>query len=128
MLLRFLDLFQDLPEKQWGFLFQSPWFVVVISTIILAMAASLFGAFEIAVPSFLLSKVGNARQGVTGSFIMGLTVGIVIAPCAAGIIIGLVGLVAKLGLVVKGTLLFFYNGIRFGNALSDPGNIFRFVR
>ena len=109
-----LGLVSGLAGKQWGFLFQSPWFVVVISTIILAMAASLFGAFEIAVPSFLLSKVGNARQGVTGSFIMGLTVGIVIAPCAAGIIIGLVGLVAKLGLVVKGTLLFFIMGLGLG--------------
>jgi len=46
--------------------------------------------------------------------IMGLTVGIVITPCAAGIIIGLVGLVAKLGIVAKGTLLFFIMGLGLG--------------
>lgn len=109
-----LGLVSGLAGKQWGFLFQSPWFVVSIAMIILAMAASMFGAFEITVPSFLMNKLGAARQGLVGAFIMGLTVGVVIAPCAAGIIIGLVGLVAKLGLVVKGTLLFFVMGIGLG--------------
>ncbi len=109
-----LGLVSGLAGQQWGFLFQSPWFVVVISLIILSMAASLFGAFEITVPSWLLTKLGGARQGVLGSFIMGITVGIVIAPCAAGIIIGLVGLVAKLGLVTKGALLFFVMGLGLG--------------
>ncbi len=54
------------------------------------------------------------KEGFIGSFLMGLTAGIVIAPCAAGIIIGLVGLIAKLGLVVKGTLLFFVMGLGLG--------------
>jgi thiol:disulfide interchange protein DsbD len=109
-----LGLVSGLAGQQWGFLFASPWFVVVISLIILSMAASLFGAFEITVPSWLLTKLGGSRQGVLGSFIMGITVGVVIAPCAAGIIIGLVGLVAKLGLVTKGALLFFVMGLGLG--------------
>jgi thiol:disulfide interchange protein DsbD len=110
----FLGLLSGLAGKQWGFLFQSPWFVVAITVIILAMSASLFGAFEITVPSWLLTNVGGAREGVIGAFIMGLTAGVVIAPCAAGIITGLVGLVAKLGLVVKGTFLFFVMGLGLG--------------
>ncbi|NOY59248.1 MAG: thioredoxin fold domain-containing protein [Calditrichaeota bacterium] len=109
-----LGLISGLAGKQWGFLFQSPWFVVFIVLVILAMAASMFGAFEITVPAFLMNIVGRSREGTVGSFIMGLTVGFVIAPCAAGIIIGLVGLVAKLGLVVKGTLLFFVMGLGLG--------------
>jgi thiol:disulfide interchange protein DsbD len=109
-----LGLVSGLAGKQWGFLFASPWFVVAIAVIILSMSASLFGAFEITVPSSLLTKLGATRQGVVGALIMGLTVGVVIAPCAAGIIIGLVGLVAKLGLVVKGTLLFFVMGLGLG--------------
>ncbi|NIA31686.1 MAG: thioredoxin fold domain-containing protein, partial [Actinobacteria bacterium] len=109
-----LGLVSGLAGKQWGFLFQSPWFVVFIVLVILAMAASMFGAFEITVPAFLMNIVGRSREGTVGSFIMGLTVGFVIAPCAAGIIIGLVGLVAKLGLVVKGTLLFFVMGLGLG--------------
>jgi len=109
-----LGLVSGLAGKQWGFLFQSPWFVVVIGTIILLMAGSLFGAFEITVPSWLLTKVSKNKEGIIGAFLMGLTAGIVIAPCAAGIIIGLVGLIAKLGLVVKGTILFFVMGLGLG--------------
>ncbi len=109
-----LGLISGLAGKQWGFLFTSPWFVVVIALIILAMAASLFGAFEITVPSWLLTGAGKSRQGVIGALVMGLTVGVVIAPCAAGILIGLVGLIAKTGLVFKGTLLFFVMGLGLG--------------
>jgi thioredoxin:protein disulfide reductase len=109
-----LGLVSGLAGKQWGFLFQSPWFIIVIVTIILAMAASMFGAFEIMVPTSLMTKLGGARQGMAGALFMGLTVGVIIAPCAAGIIIGLVGLIAKMGLVVKGTILFFMMGIGLG--------------
>lgn len=109
-----LGILSGLAGQQWGFLFQSPWFVAVIVTIILLMAASMFGAFEVSVPTSLLTRFGGARQGVIGALIMGLTVGVIIAPCAAGIIIGLVGLVAKLGLVAKGGLLFFVMGLGLG--------------
>ncbi len=109
-----LGLISGLAGKQWGFLFQNPWFVIVVTTIILAMAASMFGAFEITVPSWLTSSLGKSREGNIGALVMGLTVGVVIAPCAAGIIIGLVGLVAKLGIVAKGTLLFFIMGLGLG--------------
>ena len=109
-----LGLVSGLAGQQWGFLFQSPWFVVVIATIMLLMAASLFGSFEITVPSWLLTKVSQSKEGTIGAFLMGLTAGVVIAPCAAGIIIGLVGLIAKLGLVFKGTVLFFAMGLGLG--------------
>ncbi|MDZ7377313.1 MAG: thioredoxin family protein [candidate division KSB1 bacterium] len=109
-----LGLISGLAGKQWGFLFQNPWFVVAVTVIILAMAASMFGAFEITVPAWLSSSLGKSREGTIGALIMGLTVGVVIAPCAAGIIIGLVGLVAKLGIVAKGTLLFFVMGLGLG--------------
>ena len=109
-----LGLISGLAGKQWGFLFQNPWFVITITVIILAMAASMFGAFEITIPAGLMNSLGKSREGVVGAFIMGLTVGVVIAPCAAGIIIGLVGLVAKLGIVAKGTLLFFVLGLGLG--------------
>jgi thiol:disulfide interchange protein DsbD len=103
-----------LAGKQWGFLFQSPWFIVCIVLIILAMASSMFGAFEITVPRWLMNTFGRSREGAIGALVMGLTVGVVIAPCAAGILIGLVGLIAKMGLVVKGTLLFFVMGLGLG--------------
>jgi len=109
-----LGLISGLAGKQWGFLFQDPWFVIIISMVMLVMAASMFGAFEITIPSFLMTPLSKSRQGAIGSFIMGLTVGVVIAPCAAGVLIGLVGVVAKLGIVAKGALLFFVMGLGLG--------------
>ncbi len=109
-----LGLISGLAGKQWGFLFQNPWFVIAVTVIILTMAASMFGAFEITVPAWLSTSLGRSREGTIGALIMGLTVGVVIAPCAAGIIIGLVGLVAKLGIIAKGTLLFFIMGLGLG--------------
>lgn len=109
-----LGLISGLAGRQWGFLFQNPWFVICITIIVLSMAASMFGVFEVTVPSSLMTRLGKSRQGAIGSFVMGLTVGMVIAPCAAGIIIGLVGIVAKLGIVAKGALLFFVMGLGLG--------------
>ncbi len=109
-----LGLVSALAGRQWGFLFQNPWFVVLISIMILCMAAGMFGAFELSVPSSVMTRFGKSRQGSIGSLIMGLTAGVVIAPCAAGIIVGLVGVVAKLGIVAKGTLLFFVMGLGLG--------------
>jgi thiol:disulfide interchange protein DsbD len=109
-----LGLISALAGKQWGFLFQNPWFVIFITIVILTMAANMFGAFELALPSALMTYLGKSRRGAMGSIVMGLTVGVVIAPCAAGVIIGLVGVVAKLGMVAKGTLLFFVMGLGLG--------------
>lgn len=109
-----LGLISALAGKQWGFLFQNPWFVIVITVIVLAMGASMFGAFELALPPTLMTHLGTSRQGVMGALFMGLTVGAVITPCAAGIIIGLVGIVAKLGMIAKGTLLFLVMGLGLG--------------
>ncbi|MBW2107604.1 MAG: thioredoxin family protein [Deltaproteobacteria bacterium] len=109
-----LGLISGLAGRQWGFLFQNPWFVIGITVIILAMAASMFGAFEIRVPAVLMQYGGKSRAGAIGALVMGLTVGAVIAPCAAGIIVGLIGLVAKSGMVAKATLLFFVMGLGLG--------------
>jgi thiol:disulfide interchange protein DsbD len=109
-----LGLLSGLAGKQWGFLFQSPWFVIAVSVVILSMAASMFGAFEIMVPQFLMQLGDKSRKGGIGAFVMGLTVGVVIAPCAAGIIVGLVGIIAKLGMVFLGAVLFFVMGLGLG--------------
>jgi len=114
MIFTLLGLVSSLAGKQWGFLFQNPWFIVVLALILFAMAASMFGAFEIRIPMSIMNKFGQSREGILGAFIMGLTVGVVIAPCAAGFIIGLVGLVAKEGLVLRGTILFFFMGLGLG--------------
>ncbi|MBN2381467.1 thioredoxin family protein [bacterium] len=109
-----LGLVSSLAGQQWGFLFQNTWFVIIIALFILAMAASMFGAFEIKIPTTIMTRLGQTRQGVIGALLMGLTVGVVIAPCAAGIILGLITLVAEQGLVFQGSLYFFFMGLGLG--------------
>lgn len=109
-----LGLLSGLAGKQWGFVFQSPWAMILISLIILCMAASMFGAFEVSIPSAIMDRFGKARQGAPGAFVMGATAGLIIAPCGAGLVIGLIGLVAKMGIAATGALLFFAMGLGLG--------------
>jgi len=71
-----------LTGSKFGAYLGSPWVVVPLALFFAAMGLSMFGAFEIALPSGLqqrLSRIGG--RGVTGAFLMGLVGGIIAAPC-----------------------------------------------
>jgi thiol:disulfide interchange protein DsbD len=60
----------------------NPWVVGLIAVVFLALAASMFGAFEMALPSSIsnrLSTVGGV--GYKGAFALGLVCALVAAPC-----------------------------------------------
>jgi len=113
-----LGLLSGLAGKQWGFLFQSPWFVIVIATIILAMAASLFGAFEITVPNWLLSSVGKSREGVVGACHSALCCRNNNRTCRTH---------REAWSGRQGNFIIFCDGIRTWSTLPGFGHIFRFV-
>lgn len=61
-----------------------PWVVGVLVAVFLTLAVSMFGAFEIRLPSSLttrLESAGGNRGGFLGAFILGLVLGFVAAPC-----------------------------------------------
>ena len=71
-----------LTGSKFGAYLGSPWVVVPLALFFVAMGLSMFGAFEIALPSGLqqrLSRVGG--RGFGGAFLMGLVGGIIAAPC-----------------------------------------------
>src|SRR6187551_1335694 len=71
-----------LTGSKFGAYLGSAWVVVPLALFFAAMGLSMFGAFEIALPSGLqqrLSRIGG--RGVTGAFLMGLVGGIIAAPC-----------------------------------------------
>lgn len=71
-----------LTGAKFGAYLGSPWVIWPLALFFAAMGLSMFGAFEIALPSGLqqrLSRVGG--RGVTGAFLMGLVGGIIAAPC-----------------------------------------------
>jgi thiol:disulfide interchange protein DsbD len=68
--------------KAFGTYLGNPWFVVPLALFFVAMALSMFGAFELALPQGLqerLARVGG--RGFGGAFLMGLVAGLIAAPC-----------------------------------------------
>jgi len=103
-----------LSGRMFGALLAHPVVLVAIAALMVALAASMFGLYEIRLPSALMNMGGTARTGVLGSLFMGLTMGIVAAPCIGPFVIGLLTYVATLGSPLKGFLLFFALSLGLG--------------
>ena len=72
-------------EITWAFQFTNPYFVVVMSAVVLVFALNLFGVFEISLPQFanrgLLGV--TAKEGDAGSFFQGVFATVLATPCTA---------------------------------------------
>jgi thioredoxin:protein disulfide reductase len=93
----------------------SPWVVTGLAVFLLALASSMFGAFELALPSGLqqrLNSVGGA--GVTGAFLMGSVSGFLAAPCTGPVLTGLLAFVAKSQSTGLGAALLFIYALGIG--------------
>jgi thiol:disulfide interchange protein DsbD len=102
-----------LSGKLFGSLLQNPLVLTVIAGVLVLMALSMFGYWEIRMPSFLMNRAG-ARSGAAGAFGMGLFVGVVAAPCVGGFIVGLLAFVAARQDPGLGLLLFFVLSLGLG--------------
>jgi thiol:disulfide interchange protein DsbD len=102
-----------LAGQLFGGALQSPWVILVIVAVVLALAASMFGLWELRVPSSITTMSGG-RAGVVGALIMGLVVGIVAAPCLGPFVAGLLTYVAQQGDPVLGFSLFFALSLGLG--------------
>jgi len=81
--------------KAFGTFLANPWVIVPLALFFVAMGLSMFGAFELALPSGLqnrLSRVGG--KGFGGAFLMGLVGGIIAAPCTGPPLAGILAYVA----------------------------------
>jgi len=99
-----------------GHQLSSPMVNLFIAIIILLLALSMFGLYDIKPPNFISNKA-EGRTGFFGSFIMGIIFGVVAAPCAAPPVIALATYVAKTGNPLLGFTLFFSFSIGLGTLL-----------
>ncbi|MCB0743229.1 MAG: sulfite exporter TauE/SafE family protein, partial [Ignavibacteriae bacterium] len=97
-----------------GTLMQNPFVIGFIVLIFIALSLSMFGVYEFKLPDSLVAKAGGSKSGMFGAFFMGLTMGIVAAPCIGPFVIGLVTYVAAKGDPYYGFLLFFVMAIGLG--------------
>jgi thioredoxin:protein disulfide reductase len=89
-----------------GAALQSPWVIAVLVALLVALAASMFGAWELTVPQWA-TRVSGGRQGHAGALVMGLVAGVVAAPCIGPFVLGLLTLVGQKGDPVYGFAMFF---------------------
>jgi thiol:disulfide interchange protein DsbD len=82
------------------------------------MGLSFFGLWELRLQQGLMRLASKSYAGFFGTFFMGLTLGIVAAPCIGPFILGLLVYVGQLGNPFLGFLYFFVLSIGLGLPLS----------
>ncbi len=102
-----------LSGRLFGVALQSPWVVGAIALVLVLLALSMFGFYDIRMPTALMQKAG-ARQGLAGAYGMGLLVGVVAAPCVGPVVLGLLTFVAATQNAGLGFLFFFVLSLGLG--------------
>ncbi len=101
-----LGVFAALSGSLFGVWLQKPAVLVAIAAIVLALALSMFGLFEIQAPHFITDRTGS-KSGAVGALTMGFFVGFVAAPCIGPFVLSLLTYVAARGSAPLGLGLFF---------------------
>ena len=97
-----------------GSLLQNPIVIIFIALVFVVLSLSMFGVYEFQLPNALVAKAGGAKSGYYGAFFMGLTMGIVAAPCIGPFVLGLVTYVAAKADPFFGFLMFFVLALGLG--------------
>ena len=93
----------------------NPWIVIPLVLLFLTLATSMFGAFDLQLPSSLQAKLtGVGGKGFGGAFAMGLVGGLIAAPCTGPFLAGLLASVSTTGNAVMGGALLFTYAIGMG--------------
>jgi thiol:disulfide interchange protein DsbD len=92
-----------------------PAVVLPLVALFVALAASMFGAFELNLPSGLQARLNQiGGKGFGGAFAMGLVGGLIAAPCTGPFLAGLLAYVSTTGSVFGGGSLLFVYAIGMG--------------
>jgi len=110
-----LGLFAALSWKAFGTVLSSPAVVVLLAVFLLVLAASMFGAFEIALPYAVQQKLSGVKgTGFAHAFGMGLVAGIIAAPCTGPVLAGVLAYVATQRNAVLGFWMLFTYAVGMG--------------
>ncbi|HEX4458948.1 MAG TPA: cytochrome c biogenesis protein CcdA, partial [Polyangia bacterium] len=99
-----------LAGKAFGTFMANPWVMVPIAGLFVVMAVSMFGAFELSLPSEMQQKLTTiGGKGFFGAFAMGLVGGIIAAPCTGPVLASILAFVATTkSVLLGGSLLVTY--------------------
>jgi thioredoxin:protein disulfide reductase len=96
-----------------GSALQSPISLVFVALVMVGLGLSMFGLYDIQVPAGLRRRI-SSRPGFGGALFMGLTVGLVAAPCVGPIVVSLLIYVGRAGSPLLGFTLFFVLALGLG--------------
>lgn len=97
-----------------GAMLQNTWVLVGVAVVLLAFASSLFGFWELRLPGGFTRAASKSYAGYFGSLFMGLTLGIIAAPCIGPFVLGLLTWVAGVGRPWFGFVVFFSLSVGLG--------------
>jgi thiol:disulfide interchange protein DsbD len=98
---------------------QSPWLLGAFAALFLILASSLFGLFELRLPSALVNRVqsaGRERSGgsIPGSAMLGFLSALLVGPCMTAPLAGALLYIGQTGSAVYGGLALFALGLGMG--------------
>ena len=100
-----------------GAALQNPIVPVGLAALMVGLSLSMFGVYEFRVPRFLnrfANKSTQSTSGAVGALVMGLTMGIVAAPCIGPFVLGLLVHVSTKADPVYGFFIFFVLALGLG--------------
>jgi thiol:disulfide interchange protein DsbD len=110
-----LGLFAALSGKAFGAALGSPYVAAAMAAFLFALAASMFGAFELNIPASVASRLGGVSgAGFAHALGMGMVAGIVAAPCTGPVLAGVLAFVAAQRSVALGFWMLFCYAIGVG--------------
>src|SRR5207245_2170415 len=104
-----------------GSALQRPVVLAAIALVLVGLAGSNFGLYQLRVPSPLMQRLGRVGEGDLGAFFMGATMGVVAAPCIGPAVLALLLFVGALQSVALGLALF----LALWLGLVRPGAVLR---
>jgi thioredoxin:protein disulfide reductase len=97
-----------------GAALQKPPVVLFIAAVMVVLALGSFGLYQFQPPAALMRRAGASGSGAAGALFMGLTMGVVAAPCVGPIVVGLLIFVSSRQDPWLGFLLFFVLALGMG--------------
>jgi thiol:disulfide interchange protein DsbD len=113
-----LGVWASLSGRMVGSALQHPVVLVFMACLFIAFATSSFGLWEFRLPAWMTRAASARFSGYFGTLFMGLTLGIIAAPCLGPFILGLLTYVAQKGDPIMGFLSFFTLSIGLGLPLA----------
>ncbi|WP_058505530.1 protein-disulfide reductase DsbD [Legionella nautarum] len=103
-------------------LMQTPWVIGFFSFIFVLLALSMFGFYELRLPTSWQAKLANAnRSQASGHYlsaaIMGCLSTLILSPCVTAPLIGALGYIAHTGNIALGSSALFFLGLGMGTPL-----------